>query len=552
MTALRSPSSSTNGPPPKKGVFSSSSSRRPSTSSVSSGGMQLPQGIGYSPGSSTTYYTTPSSPAGPGSGIPALRTLRSLLPFGPGSSHSKSSNAAQTSSPSSTSASPNTSVVSRSPFSGFGSVRKSMAKDRERKSSLSNDALSSPVIAIDKQGDDSGIRRSASLSNIEKPLPREPDFGGFSNTPFRQESGGSFSSRDTRTLGSGFTLRTPSPGPPLSVELSTIIEADSSGVSKHFADLPVPPHTPSLPHSRSSSPHPPSRRPSPSPRDYLHPFRKTSGGSIAPTYQQQQQPNADSAELDPDTSDLLHVSPSEVANQVRDALRKSTSSSKSGEPSWRDVGKAVVIIDADEHPEVAEAVDNIANTTFNVDTVDPDLLALLSPNAQSEKTQLPTVITQLTGRRQSTGPQPSSASPTTPTFSGTSRLPKARHSSSFLPRTSSPVCPIHIHDLRLHLLQHRNSLHLLRPLRPQSLHPPLLHPQKKERPQSLPSMALTIVACSHHLPPPGLATFYSHFHTCSTQADIHTISFNRNKDRCRQVVQPSFSFCVSLCIRIAR
>ena len=31
-----------------------------------------------------------------------------------------------------------------------------------------------------------------------------------------------------------FTLRTPSPGLPLSAELSTIIEADNSGVSKHI------------------------------------------------------------------------------------------------------------------------------------------------------------------------------------------------------------------------------------------------------------------------------------------------------------------------------
>ncbi|PPQ85627.1 hypothetical protein CVT26_008861, partial [Gymnopilus dilepis] len=112
-------------------------------------------------------------------------------------------------------------------------------------------------------------------------------------------------------------------------------------------------------------------------------------------------------------SNLLDLSPSEVASQVRDALRRSSSSSKSGEPSWQEVNKAVVIIDADEHPEV-------------VRDVDPDLLALLSPNN--------------VGANGNAGSR--KASPTTPTFppsasAGASRLPKARPSSTSIPRTST-------------------------------------------------------------------------------------------------------------------
>ncbi|PPQ68719.1 hypothetical protein CVT26_003625, partial [Gymnopilus dilepis] len=327
MTSPRSPgnSSTSSNLPAKKGVFSSSSSRRPSTSTSAgtptSSALQLPQGIGYSPGSATTYYTTPSSPAG--SGIPALRTLRSLLPFGPGSS-SSNKNASQTSSAHS-SPQTNTPVAStstsRSPFSPFGSVRKSMTmsrgsdRERERKTSLSNDAFASAhVIAIERQSEDTPIRRSASLSRIEhstgvnvnldleKPLPREP---GASSPLGRESSSGSGSGT---TLSSAFTLRTPSPGPPLSAELSTIIEADSSGVSvsasalasgaKHFSDhgaaqgvLPAPTPVsatgPTRSQSRSRSPSPliPSRRPSPSltPRDFLHPLRTQSQTHTSPT-----------------------------------------------------------------------------------------------------------------------------------------------------------------------------------------------------------------------------------------------------------------------------
>ena len=154
----------------KKSVFSSASARRPSTSSVSS-----PQGIGYSPGSNTTYTTTQPSPAG--SGIPSFRTLRSLLPFGPN----------KNATPISTSASPNT---SRSPFSGFGSVRRSVTKERERKMSLTSDAI--PVIAIERSKDnpvpdDTAIRRSVSLSTLEKPLLKDPSFEGPSD-PFHEGS----------------------------------------------------------------------------------------------------------------------------------------------------------------------------------------------------------------------------------------------------------------------------------------------------------------------------------------------------------------------------
>ncbi|KIM37772.1 hypothetical protein M413DRAFT_30695 [Hebeloma cylindrosporum] len=390
MAALGSPNTPSSIPThSKKSVFSSAASaRRPSTSSVSS-----PQGIGYSPGSNTTYTTT--QPAG--SGIPSFRTLRSLLPFGPN----------KNATPISASVSPNT-TTTRSPFSGFGSVRRSMTKERERKMSLTNDAT--PVIAIERSKDnpfpdDTAIRRSASLSRLEKPLPKDPNFEGTSD-PFRE---------GTYSL-STFILRTPSPGPPLSAELSTIIEADSSGVSKNVPSLGLegPPID-----SRSSSP--PLIN-----RDFLHPQLPTSRSS---------EPSSslftsDRNEVGEADNSALNLSTEDLADQVRDALRKSSGSSAKLVKEWLDPDKEVVIIDGDEHPEVAD-------TTF--DTVDPDLMALLSPNSSSkiyrpDLRSLPHPPSH-SDRERSAGP--SSASPTTPTFStqsSGSRLPRTRQASSFLPR----------------------------------------------------------------------------------------------------------------------
>ncbi|KAF8157588.1 hypothetical protein BJ912DRAFT_1011050 [Pholiota molesta] len=80
MATLLTPNTPSTTPNTKKSVFSSgSSSRRQSTSSVAgSSSTQIPQGIGYSPGSTSINQTNSASPAG--SGIPSFRTLRSLLP----------------------------------------------------------------------------------------------------------------------------------------------------------------------------------------------------------------------------------------------------------------------------------------------------------------------------------------------------------------------------------------------------------------------------------------------------------------------------------------
>ena len=184
-----------------------------------------------------------------------------------------------------------------------------------------------------------------------------------------------------------FTLRTPSPGPPLSAELSTIMEADNSGVSKHNT-LPNP------------SPPPTATR-----TEEQHTIIPIS--SITTTTHENL-----------DASALLDLSTTNLEDQVQDAILQ-------GEGEWLNADKPVIIIDGDEHPDVAD-------TTFNMDTVDPELVALLNPTKE-----LPPPISSV-------------VSPTSPA----SRLPRARQASSFLPRlrpsnptsqfpipTSSPITP---------------------------------------------------------------------------------------------------------------
>ena len=185
-----------------------------------------------------------------------------------------------------------------------------------------------------------------------------------------------------------FTLRTPSPGPPLSAELSTIIEADNSGVSKHI--------------TANSSP-------------------ATTANRNTKSTQEHNVAHAHSHE-DVDAS-AMDLSTTHLADLVRDAIREGDSL----KDQWLNADKAVIIIDGDEHPDMAD-------TTFNIDSVDRDLADLLSPHSVPK--QVPS-------------PVPTS-SPTTPNFpaSPASRLPRARQASSFLPRlrsSNSPSTPQPIH-----------------------------------------------------------------------------------------------------------
>ncbi|KAH8827902.1 hypothetical protein DL96DRAFT_1600806 [Flagelloscypha sp. PMI_526] len=200
--------------------------------------------IGHSPKSN------PVPPHSPGSSsIPTLKTLRSLLPFGPSKSN----------------ASP---PSSKSRFSAFDGVRRSIQRERP----LSNDLaarnqtslhiqrpdlnVSSPIISIGpspqirtEDVDEeplsaprkrsislSGLRPSESVNTLVPPPESSPEADSLVSSPI------------------------PSPGPatpemslpslPPPTDLSTIIEADTSGISKH---LPSPSPSPGPNLSRENS-----------------------------------------------------------------------------------------------------------------------------------------------------------------------------------------------------------------------------------------------------------------------------------------------------------
>jgi hypothetical protein len=122
-----------------------------------------------------------------------------------------------------------------------------------------------------------------------------------------------------------FTLRTPSPGPALSAVLSTIIEADNSGVSKHIAANSSP--TTTTNHKTISS--------------------------------QEYNTHTHLHEFDMDGS-AMDLSTTHLADLDRDAIREGDFL----KDQWLNADKAAIIIDGDEHPDMAD-------TTFiwNLSTV---------------------------------------------------------------------------------------------------------------------------------------------------------------------------------------
>ncbi|KAF8213374.1 hypothetical protein K438DRAFT_1803869 [Mycena galopus ATCC 62051] len=214
----------------------------------------------------------PSSPTTP-SGVSGFRALRSLLPFGPN----------RHATPLTPSVSSSNSNGSR--FASFSGVRKSVQRDRNASLSLSSSNL--PVMLID---------RAASVD--ERRVPENP------------------LEEDSRVVSTVFTPpppRTPSPLP----ELSTIIEVDTSGISKHIPSL--------------------SPSPSPSPSSFSPPSLHT------------------------DEMSALDLSTTHLRAQVIDAMKAQESAPT---PAWLETS-----------PEAEQG-----DVSFDLGALDPDLAALLSPN----------------------------------------------------------------------------------------------------------------------------------------------------------------------------
>lgn len=181
----------------KRNAFSSgslipSSMRKPPTASIQSQPPPTPSNLGSVSAFPITPASNPPStptPSHPGTSIPSFRGLRSLLPFGPGKQNQTSSTQSSSTSVPTSPVVPSSNPAPKTPFSGFGSMRRSINRDRQpdtspgeetRRVSFSSvnnkDTSTAPIIAIDRkdstgrQGGDivNGTKKSPSLSQLNR------------------------------------------------------------------------------------------------------------------------------------------------------------------------------------------------------------------------------------------------------------------------------------------------------------------------------------------------------------------------------------------------
>ncbi|KAH9177210.1 hypothetical protein EDB89DRAFT_1844955 [Lactarius sanguifluus] len=322
-------------PPSFIPLLSPKSARNPPLSSSLPSSLSVPQ-LGLVPPNRTPSGSGPPSQAPPhspqalsthgsgGSSLPSLRSLRNLLPFGSG----KPASGTATSGP------------SRSPFASFAPVRRSSTTiERKNSSQFSRPeddsdgavisiAPSPPRRASPERTRDASSSADAHDSSVPTPLSGSPLDG---------------------ELGPPVVIFNPEP--PLSSELSTILESDLSGLSKHL---------PALDESHITG---------------LSGNRYLSGSGASPA-----SPGTDDDEVvAPDTS-VLDLSTSQLNEEVMHALKE--------KPSTNGWLTGVVVEDlTDSRPASRnrrEAHEGYAEVepeeSLHLDALDPDLAALLSPN----------------------------------------------------------------------------------------------------------------------------------------------------------------------------
>ncbi|KAI9435434.1 hypothetical protein H4582DRAFT_1969374 [Lactarius indigo] len=323
-------------PPSFIPLLSPKSARNPALSSSLPSSLSVPQ-LGLVPPNRTPSGSGPPSQQAPphspqalsthgsgGSSLPSLRTLRNLLPFGSG----KPASGTATSGP------------LRSPFASFAPVRRSSTTiERKNSSQFSRPADDSDgaVISIapspPRQASPERTRDASSSADAhDSPVPTP-----LSGSPLDGE------------LGPPVVIFNPEP--PLSSELSTILESDLSGLSKHL---------PALDESHITD---------------ISGNRYSSGPGASPP-----SPGTDDDEVvAPDTS-VLDLSTSQLKEEVMHALKE--------KPSTNGWLTGVVVEDlTDSRPASRnrrEAHEGYAEVepeeSLHLDALDPDLAALLSPN----------------------------------------------------------------------------------------------------------------------------------------------------------------------------
>ncbi|KAI1787096.1 hypothetical protein LXA43DRAFT_737751 [Ganoderma leucocontextum] len=323
-----------------------------------------------SPGSS------PSPPSNGGGNTP-FRTFRNFLSFGTSSKH--------TPSPSLPSAIP------KSHFSTLGPLRRSVNVERR---------ASSPQL----------VRRSEDDYVLTIDVPRPGDEKS-PNTRLSKSSDPSTTSRSPLSCSQSLVAEsTASPAGTPAVhtsELSTILEAETSGISKHL---------PSLDSSQAESERESDISPNAfQPRALYPPPRNTRHGSSSPSN---------------DTS-ALDLSTSKLRSEVLAALSES-----GGKQDWLN---GVVVDDVPSDCAISrERTPESPDTSFSLNSLDPDLAALLSPNRVRGDSTEPAILVAIDAI-----PPPTSSPPVSPKRNAffTATSPRPTTSSEVQASTSARRIP---------------------------------------------------------------------------------------------------------------
>ncbi|KAH7882588.1 hypothetical protein F5I97DRAFT_1906441 [Phlebopus sp. FC_14] len=280
---------------------------------------------------STSVSLCPQTPV---STMSSFRSFRNLLPFGPG----RSSNAV--------SASP-VNNTQKPYFAPFGSLRRSVTNERKTSATLNrpDDPETFPVIAIARSSENfeeemMAHKRSRDLVRSSSDVP---------SSPVREES---------------YVLPAPSPGPPLGADLSTIIEVENSGISRHIActdDSTHPDETLSPPTSPFELDRIDKRIPSPDSRN----------------------------------ASMLDLSTSKLNAEVMDALMVKDATTAS---EWLKGVNGVVGEGADDPPNRTRGVQSTSlagkngEQSLDLGALDPDLAELLSPHRVNDKSNVSSAL----------------------------------------------------------------------------------------------------------------------------------------------------------------
>ncbi|KAI0655811.1 hypothetical protein C8Q70DRAFT_936193 [Cubamyces menziesii] len=326
---------------------------------------------------SPTLPTPASSPttSANGGGNTPFRSFRNFLSFGSGKHNT----------------SPTASALPKGAFSSLGVVRRSVQVERRVSSPQLNSRRSEDdyVLSIDlpRPGDSKSTNTPRSKSSDPGPdLPR---------TPISQIS------QSSRSQSPASDAQASPVAPALAVtELSTILESETSGISKHLPSLDTSQasHTPEDDRDLD--------RPSPNgflPLELLHlrpPFHDIRHGSRSPS--------TDTSPLD--------LSTSRLTSEVLEAM--------SASPGKQDWLSGVIVDDTASDTAISRErtpEDPDPDTSFNLNALDPDLAALLSPNRANEAE--PALLVAIDAI-----PPPASSSPPcppkpTPSLSPTSSRP---------------------------------------------------------------------------------------------------------------------------------